>query len=89
MESVVWSVRRSVSDFHLMNVCVVRPRNEERKNALESHLFLIVFCSFVSIPSSSFRPPISELASIMFKMLDLEISLLELLFELHLCRLSG
>ena len=67
---VVWSVRRSVSDFRLMNVCVVRQRKKERKKALESHLFLVVFRFLVY---SLDRLSISELASITFMTLDLTL----------------
>jgi hypothetical protein len=48
-----------------------------------------MFRSFLFFLSSFFRFLICEPASIMFKLLDLEILLSELYFDLHLCCLSG
>jgi hypothetical protein len=42
MENVVHGVRRSVIDFHYMNVCMVRRRKKERIGR-EPYLFFVVF----------------------------------------------
>jgi hypothetical protein len=48
-----------------------------------------MFCSFLFFLLSFFRFLICEPVSIMFKLLNLEILLSELCFDLHLSRLSG